>query len=723
LAVATASAQNQIIGKRHFGQKAKPVGGGGGLEASDQRELFDPIIYWNPELKLDDDGEAKISFNLNDSITGFRIVAVATAGDQFFGTGRADIVATKDLILYSGFAPVVRTDDVITNVVTIRNTTSSDMRVAVTLANKSEAEIALPGLPEMTIGPSESKILPVPMVIPNTIKPLQFQIAARDTKSDATDALLVKQEVEPAVPLRVFQATMFQLEKQNSTPVERPETAIVGRGGIQVDVKPSLVSGLGGVKSYMADYPYTCSEQNLSRAIVAENKKAIQAFVDGLPALLDSDGLVKFFPISICGYDMLTRYVLNILKRSEVTIPGSTVERMLSGVVASVEGRISCRNWWQDLVRSKYRNESKILLIDSLSQYGRFKKEYLEPIEITPNLWANETVAAWFSLLEREAEAIPKRDEQLAQARNIMRSRVNYQSTLMNLQRQLDWEGSFELFATSDLEAMSFFGVSLNDKSWQSDVGKMARGIVARLKKGRWDATPANAWGIVLMREFSKKFEKEKITGQTEVELAGAKFDQAWESNPAGSATLLPWPEKGTKPVVVTQKGTGKPWVQLQSVAAIPLKEPLMLGYSVKRKISNVQGTEAKSWKVGDVVNVELEVEAKADQPWVVVRDPIPAGASHLGTGADGESAILNRDANANKNALDVKVWPMEFAERGQRAFTAYAAYLPRGKYRLSYRVRLNSAGKFQLPPSRVEAMYAPETFGEAPNATWTVNE
>ncbi len=31
--------------------------------------------------------------------------------------------------------------------------------------------------------------------------------------------------------------------------------------------------------------------------------------------------------------------------------------------------------------------------------------------------------------------------------------------------------------------------------------------------------------------------------------------------------------------------------------------------------------------------------------------------------------------------------------------------------------VRLNNVGDFALPPSRVEAMYAPEMFGEYPNA------
>ena len=35
----------------------------------------------------------------------------------------------------------------------------------------------------------------------------------------------------------------------------------------------------------------------------------------------------------------------------------------------------------------------------------------------------------------------------------------------------------------------------------------------------------------------------------------------------------------------------------------------------------------------------------------------------------------------------------------------------------MEYTVRLNNVGDFALPPSRVEALYAPEMFGETPNA------
>jgi uncharacterized protein YfaS (alpha-2-macroglobulin family) len=42
---------------------------------------------------------------------------------------------------------------------------------------------------------------------------------------------------------------------------------------------------------------------------------------------------------------------------------------------------------------------------------------------------------------------------------------------------------------------------------------------------------------------------------------------------------------------------------------------------------------------------------------------------------------------------------------------------VPKGNFKLEYTVRLNNVGEFALPPTRVEAMYAPEMFAESPNA------
>ena len=45
------------------------------------------------------------------------------------------------------------------------------------------------------------------------------------------------------------------------------------------------------------------------------------------------------------------------------------------------------------------------------------------------------------------------------------------------------------------------------------------------------------------------------------------------------------------------------------------------------------------------------------------------------------------------------------------------------GKFSIAYIVRINNAGTFSLPPSRVEAMYAPDVFGEVANGGVVVGE
>ena len=127
--VRTATAQMQVIGKRHFGLKALPQGGGGGRQTT--RELFDTLLLWKARLPLDANGEASVEVPLNDSITRFRIVAVATAGTGLFGTGSTSIQSTQELMVLSGLPPLVREGDQYRAGFTVRNTTNRNMEVDV----------------------------------------------------------------------------------------------------------------------------------------------------------------------------------------------------------------------------------------------------------------------------------------------------------------------------------------------------------------------------------------------------------------------------------------------------------------------------------------------------------------------------------------------------------------------------------------------------------------
>jgi len=97
---------------------------------------------------------------------------------------------------------------------------------------------------------------------------------------------------------------------------------------------------------------------------------------------------------------------------------------------------------------------------------------------------------------------------------------------------------------------------------------------------------------------------------------------------------------------------------------------------------------------------------------WVVLSDPVPGGATLLGPGLGPDSSIATSGEKRDGNS----VWPA-FEERSFEAFRSYYEYLPKGVVKMEYTVRLNNVGDFALPPSRVEALYAPEMFGEVPNA------
>jgi uncharacterized protein YfaS (alpha-2-macroglobulin family) len=187
-----------------------------------------------------------------------------------------------------------------------------------------------------------------------------------------------------------------------------------------------------------------------------------------------------------------------------------------------------------------------------------------------------------------------------------------------------------------------------------------------------------------------------------------------WAKNPKGASVALPWPPR-REDVLVEHAGTGKPWVTVQARAAIPLTTARSSGYAVTRTLTAVEQKQAGAWSRGDIVRVRLDIDAQSDMTWVVVNDPVPAGASHLGSGLGGQSRIaVSSQPRAGCPCV-------AFEERAFDGVRAYFSYVRKGTWTYEYTIRLNQAGRFELPATRVEALYAPEVFGELPNPPFEV--
>jgi uncharacterized protein YfaS (alpha-2-macroglobulin family) len=314
---------------------------------------------------------------------------------------------------------------------------------------------------------------------------------------------------------------------------------------------------------------------------------------------------------------------------------------------------------------------------------------------------------------------VPERTARLRGVEQIVRARLNVQGTTMGFSTEKS-DALWWLMVCADTNPVRLLSDLIDAKQWRDQMPQLMRGALLRQQRGAWDCTVSNAWGALAAEKFARTFESVPVQGASSATLAQASAQIDWSKEPQGSSVDLQWPAASEpQRLRVDHKGSGKPWVTVQSRAAIPLRQPITTGYTITKDILPAEDAAGRPLRQGDVLRVRLEIDAQADMTWVVVNDPVPAGASHLGTGLARDAQI----AGGAPTAGESDVLAPAFVERAFEGFRAYYEFVPKGRVTVEYRIRLNQSGTFQLPPTRVEALYAPEMFGELPNAAIEVKQ
>ncbi|GAB4215294.1 MAG: MG2 domain-containing protein [Rhodoferax sp.] len=769
--VETATAQMEVLGRRHYGRKALPAGGGGGK--SPTRELLDTLLLWQPRVTLDAQGQARVRVPLNDSLSRFTIVAVADAGVALFGSASTQIRSTQDLQLISGLPPLVRSGDRWQAQVTVRNTSTRAMQIEVS------AQVGAHKWPAQTLALAAGAAAPVqwPVETPaltggEDIQTLRWTLHAQDRLSPAQDTLRITQQVHAAVPLQVGTSVLTQLDGTLSLPLAPPPHALPGRGGVQISLQASLGDALPGLRRWWQHYPYACLEQQTSRALSLRDRDAWQRLTPQLASYRDRDGLANYFPTrpdqADQGSDSLSAYLLAASDEAArldpaLALPEAERAPLLAGLTAFVEGRIQ-RPFWStqpDLVLRK------IAALEALSRYGRMRASQLQSLRPEPAQWPSASVIDWINLLRRVPD-LPQRDSLIAQAQKVLRARLIASGSQLRLQDDPQPTPGW-LMQHPDANAARLLLLALDDPAWAPERPALAGALLQRQAQGAWQTTVANFWASLALARLSRQQEAEPVQGQTRIQwgdtdqmldwrgaqtaaraasgagtaasavlpkAAGLAAPRAATAAQAGThglgsagplpgslGTHLPWPTgAGTRPLSLTHQGHGKPWLTLQTLSAWVPTQPLNAGYRLTRSVQRLGPdgqplADAAPYRVGDVLQVTLRIDASATQRWVAIDDPLPAGAAVLGTGLGRDTLVppVRGPSDADRGA------DPDFVEAGLDAWRAYFALLPQGTSTLRYTLRLNNAGDFALPPTRAQAMYAPDVQGLLPNARLTV--
>jgi len=697
--------------------KAAPGDAGAADDGVALRELFDTLLLWQTRIRTDAQGEATLEVPLNDSLSEFRIVAVASSGADKFGTGRTSVRASKPLQIVAGLPPLLREGDLFRAGLTLRNTEAAPLEV--TLTARPVAYFAgqprdLPAHSErLRLAGNTDVAAAWNFKVPAGAERIDWVLSAADAENLNQDGLKLTQKVVPSVPVTVQQATLAQVDGSYSLPVALPRDALPGRGAVSVTLADSLVGSLAGVKRFAIDYPHACLEQQVSTAVILDEKARWARIGSQLPQYLDGNGMAKYWPVMQQGSLALTAYLV-VMAHETRTLEGPALDRMQQALAGFVEGRLRETGDWSPRPDEDVR---KLIALNALSYTSSFRPEWVARLRIDPNALPTSALLDWLGILTRQSR-IADQPRLLAEARRLVRARMDLHGTTLNFstERNDNW---WWLMSSPDSNALRALRLGVQMREWDDSLPRMARGAILRQRKGAWGTTVSNAWGALAVRAFAARFEATPVSGSSTAALAGEKRSIDWPpastggpaSQQAMQSVQLPWPaDFATAPLRVTHQGPGKPWVTVQSRAAVPLKAPFWSGFRINKTVEVLQRKQPGALSKGDVLRVRLELEAQSDMTWVAVNDPVPGGATILSRGLarDSQLATLGEERRG-------WVWP-SYVESGFEAYRAYYQYVPKGKWSIDYTVRLNNEGEFEMPQTRVEAMYAPEMFGELPN-------
>jgi alpha-2-macroglobulin len=391
---------------------------------------------------------------------------------------------------------------------------------------------------------------------------------------------------------------------------------------------------------------------------------------------------------------------------------------MIEGLKAVLDGRVRHETFGDIRVR-------RLAAFTALAANGAATPGMLGQIGLTPREMPTGFLADYLRALDRLPLANGAQIR--AAAENELRSRLVFEGARLDLgdaQNQIWW-----MMSSADEAAAKALIATLGRPGWQDDAGRMMLGVALRQSRGHWDTTTANAWGALGVRKFAALYPAVAVTGTTTLGLGDRSVTRAWPLVLPARSISFPLPARQA-PLQLSQAGGAGPWATVAVRAAVPLRQPLFAGYRLSRRIEPVQQRHPGRWTRGDVVRVVLTVDASAERNWVVLNDPVPAGATVIGD-LGGSSRLLRQGEaspgerfgaliGGKRYTVEVGAQPA-YVERARDAWRGYFSWVPAGRFVTAYTLRLNTPGRFSMPPSRVEAMYSPAVRAQVPNAVFEI--
>jgi len=712
------------------------------------RTDFRPLVFWVGSVATDASGAATTRVTLPDSLTTYRIMAVAGDSASQFGAADTEIRATKSLAMLPSFPRFLANGDKATFGAVITNGMTVGGDAVVTVRSLDEGQVAFSGPLTQTL-----------RLAPGESAPVRFEALARAmgrarvrmtvALGGETDAFELALPVITPWPLQTVAAYGDTISRASER-IAIPAGVVGSHGALTVSLASTALVGLTESARYLDEYPYECAEQMASRALALllsadiggtfalPGVKADEQRAAGLRALNDltryqcpSGGFALWPGQCAAPSPYLSAYILNVARVARslnAEADRIDVARALDFLQRELRQPPPEIQWWPAW------SASQAYAVKALAEFGR------NPSAEIGRLYGSAERLPVFALsyladaLTATGDRGPRYQSVVQRLTNAIRVDADRAHVQEVDDASLVWLWNTNVRAT----AVVLSGLARRQDE-PTFVAPLARWLLAARENGRWGTTQENAVALDALVSYYRAFEAEEPRMTATVALGGTSIGTATFNgrSTAVEQVRLAMPDLlrriaagSARDLTVSRAGTGRVYytARLQYLAP-ESPDPVDRGMRIERQYEPLDAagavTSRMSFSTGDLVRVRLTISLPHEGRFIAITDPVPAGFEPIDALLSTTASDLARQSFQQPGQTGWMTWRryggFDHVAKHDDRVVAFATRLGAGRHVFTYLARATTAGIFGAAGARGEAMYAPEINGRSAAALITV--
>ena len=730
LQVVNEDSRQKIVSRRVLTPKGETSGGGGGRDAGPGviRKDFRVLAFWVGSVVTDSKGHAKTDITLPESLTTYRIMAVAGDKASRFGWAQNEIRINKPVLLTPTWPRFLAVGD------------------KAYFGAVVHSQLKQPGKATVTIKSLDPSVVEFGQTMTSTIDvaaegtaEVRFNAEAKAVGSARIQMTVSlngeKDAFEDSLPVRILAPTETVAAYGEAKPNAKetlvvPKDVVPSAGGLHVELASTAMVGLAEGASYLVTYPYGCAEQRSSAAMALmlagdlgeafalpgiDTKKAkstAQQTIYELYKFQCGDGGFAYWAGECTSESpYLTANVLHIMQRAEklkYDVSKDVTKRAYDYLDLDLkEKRPTNEGWWPAYTAWQ------AFAVKVLVEGGRNEDSHLTRLYSYVDHMPVFAISYLLDAMMAKGEKGQRVDDLVRRINNAIlpEGGTAHVEELNDPYLLYFWNSSVRSTAIA-LGTLTRHGQS------EQLVKQMVRWLMQKRFEGRWGNTQENVWAMESLVDYYRKYESEipDFTAVVKIgddALANDSFKgRSTEAKNHDVPMLQLQKHAAAVPVTFDRQGTGTLFymMRLRYTLTGLLHEGLDQGFNVERKYSK------KTFKAGDLIKVTLRIRNTKERIFVAVTDPIPAGTEPVESWfATTATDLAEAQAKDNTPGDWMSWWKhggFDHVERHDDRVTLFATRLGEGVHEFTYMVRATTAGTFIASPTTVEEMYEPEVFG-----------